>query len=120
MRLERGRFWEARAAEYLEAQGLSVVARGYRCRVGELDLVCRDEHHLVIVEVRARSSGAYCSAVESIGPAKRRRIVQATRYLLLRHREWDGARIRFDVVAFDDIDRVEPQLRWIRNAFDGS
>ena len=120
MRLERGRVWEARAAEYLEAQGLRVVARGYRCRVGELDLVCQDSRHLVIVEVRARGGGAIVSAIESIGPSKRRRIVQATRHLLLRHREWHAAPIRFDVVAFDGIDGPAPEIRWIRNAFDGS
>jgi putative endonuclease len=118
--LERGRrLWESRAAGYLEAQGLRVVARGFRCRVGELDLVCQDDRHLVIVEVRARG-GALTSAMESIGPGKRRRIVQATRYLLLRHREWHAAPIRFDVVAFDGIDGPTPEIRSIRNAFDGS
>jgi putative endonuclease len=120
MQLERGRLWESRAADYLETQGLRVIARGFRCRLGELDLVCQDGRHLVIVEVRARSSGALTSAIESIGPSKRRRIVQATRYLLLRHREWHAAPIRFDVVAFDGIDRPTPEIRWIRNAFDGS
>jgi putative endonuclease len=120
MQLERGRLWEARAAEYLESRGLRVVARGFRCRLGELDLVCQDGRHLVIVEVRARGSGALTSAIESIGPSKRRRIVQATRYLLLRHREWHAAPIRFDVVAFDGIDGPAPEIQWIRNAFDGS
>jgi putative endonuclease len=118
MRLERGRAWEARAAEHLEANGLRVIARGYRCRLGEIDLVCRDDRYLVIVEVRARSSGALCSAVESVGIHKQRRIVLATRHLLMRHREWHGAPLRFDVVAFDAIDSAEPQIRWIKNAFD--
>ena len=58
MQLARGRHWEAVAAEYLEDHGLVVLARGYRCRLGELDLVCRDGRTLVIVEVRARSRGA--------------------------------------------------------------
>jgi|GraSoiStandDraft_42_1057292.scaffolds.fasta_scaffold1697290_1 putative endonuclease len=120
MQLERGRLWESRAADYLEAHGLRVVARGFRCRVGELDLVCQDGRHLVVVEVRARGSGALTSAIESIGPSKRRRIVQATRYLMLRHREWHAAPIRFDVVAFDGIDSPTPEIHWIRNAFDGS
>jgi putative endonuclease len=118
--LERGRLWESRAADYLEAQGLRLLARGFRCRVGELDLVCQDGRHLVIVEVRARRGGALTSAIESIGPSKRRRIVQATRYLMLRHREWHAAPIRFDVVAFDGIDGATPEIRWIKNAFDGS
>ena len=67
MRLERGRLWESRAATYLEDHGLAILARGYRCRLGELDLVCRDGGHLVIVEVRARSRGALCSALDSVG-----------------------------------------------------
>jgi putative endonuclease len=120
MRVERGRLWESRAATYLEHHGLSVIARGYRCRLGELDLVCLDDRQLVIVEVRARSRGALCSAVDSIDVHKRRRIVQATRHLLMRHAEWQAAMIRFDVVAFDAIDAPEPQIRWIRNAFDAS
>lgn len=117
---QRGQLWEARAAAHLTLNGLEVLARGYRCRLGEIDLVCRDDRQLVIVEVRARSSGALCSAAESIGARKRRRIVQATRHLLMRHSEWQGSTIRFDVVAFDAIDAPEPQLQWIKNAFDAA
>jgi putative endonuclease len=120
MRLERGRIWEARAAAHLERHGLAILMRGYRCRLGELDLVCRDDRQLVIVEVRARSRGALCSAVDSIDAHKRRRIVQATRHLLMRHGEWQTAVVRFDVVAFDGIDTPEPKLTWLRNAFDAS
>ena len=120
MQLERGRLWESRAAEFLEERGLRILARGYRCRLGELDLVGRDDSHLVIVEVRARSRSAVCSALESIGPHKRRRIVQATRHLLLRHPQWQTTPIRFDVVAFDAIDTAEPRIQWLQNAFDAS
>jgi putative endonuclease len=118
MQLARGRLWESRAAAHLERHGLTILARGYRCRLGELDLVCRDDSALVIVEVRARSRGAVASAVESIDAHKRRRIVQATRHLLMRHASWQNAVIRFDVVAFDAIDTPEPQFQWIKNAFD--
>jgi putative endonuclease len=118
MQLARGREWEARAATYLERHGLTILARGYRCRLGELDLVCRDDREVVIVEVRARSRGALCSAIDSIDAHKRRRIVQATRHLLMRYAELQTAAIRFDVVAFDAIDTPEPQIQWIRSAFD--
>jgi putative endonuclease len=120
MRPERGRLWESRAAAYLERHGLAILARGYRCRLGELDLVCRDDRAIVIVEVRARSSGALCSAIDSVDAHKRRRIVQATRHLLMRQASWQTAPIRFDVVAFDAIDTPEPEVRWIKNAFDAS
>ena len=120
MRLARGRLWESRAATYLEQHGLVILARGYRCRLGELDLVCRDDRHLIIVEVRARSRGALCSAVASVDAHKQRRIVQATRHLLMRHTEWQTTPIRFDVIAFEAIDTTNPQIQWIRNAFDAS
>lgn len=120
MRLERGRLWESRAATYLEQRGLAILARGYRCRLGELDLVCREDRQLVIVEVRARSRGALCSAIDSIDAHKRRRIVQATRHLLMRHAEWQAAPVRFDVIAYEGIDTAEPQVQWIKNAFDAS
>jgi putative endonuclease len=120
MQLERGRHWEAVAAEYLEDRGLVVLARGYRCRLGEIDLVCRDERTLVIVEVRARGSRTVARAAESIGPAKRARIILATRHFLMRHGEWRNAPVRFDVVAFDAIDTAAARVSWLRNAFDGS
>jgi len=118
MQLARGRVWEARAAQHLEDHGLEILARSYRCRLGEIDLVCRDDGALVIVEVRARSRGSLGSAAESVTAHKRRRIVQATRHLLMRHAELDGAVIRFDVVAIDAIDAPEPEIQWIKNAFD--
>jgi putative endonuclease len=120
MRLPSGRHWEAVAADYLEDHGLAVLARGYRCRLGELDLVCRDAAVLVVVEVRARARSSFGTAVETIGPRKRARIVQATRHFLMRRREWHDAPIRFDVVAFDAIDTDEPAVQWIKNAFDAS
>ena len=118
MSAARGRLWEVRAATYLEEHGLAILARGYRCRLGELDLVCRDDQHLVIVEVRSRRTNPFCSAVESIGPRKLRRIVQATRHLLMRHPQWQAKPIRFDVVAFDRIETRDAEVRWIKNAFD--
>jgi putative endonuclease len=116
--VERGRRWESAAAEYLQRRGLILLARGYRCRLGELDLVCLEHRTLVVVEVRARSARARCSAAESVGPRKRKRIVLATRHLLMRHSEWSRLPIRFDVIAFDRIDTERPQICWIRNAFD--
>lgn len=113
-----GRRWEARAARYLESQGLDIVARGYRCRLGEIDLVCRDEAALVFVEVRARGTGARTRAIESIDSGKRRRLVAAARHFLMRHPAWIERPLRFDVVAFDSIDRDEPTLRWERNVID--
>jgi putative endonuclease len=120
MSLAAGRRWEHVAGEFLAKEGLAVVARGYRCRLGEIDLVCRDGAALVIVEVRARATSKFGTAVETVTYHKRRRIVQATRHLLMRRPEWQSLPIRFDVVAFDAIDTAAPQVSWIRNAFDAA
>lgn len=112
-----GRRWEEAAGEFLERQGLSIVARGYRCRLGEIDLVCCDGTALVIVEVRARASRARVKAKESVGHGKRRRIVQAARHFLMRHPRYFERPLRFDVVAVDGIDTARPEIDWVRDAF---
>jgi putative endonuclease len=113
----RGREAEQRAAEFLAARGIEILTCGYRCRLGELDIVGSDGDTLVIVEVRARQRADHGSALESIGPAKRRRIVRATRHFLMRHPAWHSRPIRFDVVAIEG-PATEATPHWLRNAFD--
>jgi len=71
---ETGFSAEARAATFLEEQGLAIVARNYRTRFGEIDLVARDGTTLVFVEVRSRTPGGFGDAASSITAAKQRRI----------------------------------------------
>lgn len=117
-RASLGQRWEDRAARYLASQGLDVVARRYRCRLGEIDLVCRDADALVFVEVRARGAGSRTQALESITAGKRDKLVAAARHFLMRHPAWHERPLRFDVVAFDGIDAKDPTLRWLRNVID--
>jgi len=116
---DRGLAWEREAARFLAAEGLEVLERGYRCRLGEIDLVCRDGATLVLVEVRARGNRHHGGAADSVDRRKQRKLVQAARHYLMHHPEWFEASLRFDVVAIDDIARPAPSLEWIRNAFDG-
>ena len=96
-----------------------MLIQRYRCRLGELDLVCLDGATLVIVEVRARAGSRSARAVESVDVRKQRKLVRATRHLLMTHPHWSDYRLRFDVFCIDNIDRPAPTVRWIRNAFDG-
>jgi len=102
---------ESDAARFLEKKGLAIVARNYRTRFGEIDLVAREGETLVFVEVRLRSDGRFGGGAESVGPAKRRRIVSAALHYLAGVRP--EPRCRFDVVT---LDRGEPE--WLRGAFD--
>jgi putative endonuclease len=85
------------AAWYVE-RGYEVLARNWRCRDGELDLVLARGRTVVFCEVKARSSLAFGSPLEAVTAAKRRRI----RLLASRWLEGAGVRpasLRFDVDA---------------------
>jgi putative endonuclease len=108
----RGAPAESLAAAFLEREGLSILERNYRCRVGEIDLVARSGPVLVFVEVRARRSEDFGGAAGSITGAKRRRLVAAARHYLASHR---GERqCRFDVVLVRGRER---NIEWLANAF---
>jgi putative endonuclease len=109
--------WESKAAAYLTERGLKILERGYRCRLGELDIVGSDDGTLVIVEVKARRRTSKGTALETVGSAKQQKIVCATRHFLMRNPHWFSRPIRFDVVAIDEIDTDEPKLNWVKNAF---
>lgn len=107
-----GQSAEARAAAYLEAQGLKCVARNWRCRFGEIDLVMHDGATLVFVEVRLRTRNDYGGAAASVTPAKQKKLLAAARQYLAGLKTLPPC--RFDVVALEGTANPE----WIRNAFD--
>jgi putative endonuclease len=106
---------EDRAARCLESAGLQLLARNYRCRMGELDLVATAGDVLVVAEVRLRSSTRFGGAAASITWQKRRRIVRATRHLLAREPALQRLRVRFDALV---VEGAGAEVEWIKGAFD--
>ena len=102
---------EERAAAYLASRGLAILARNFRARVGEIDLIAQEGDVLVFVEVRLRSSGSFGGALESITSHKQRRIRAASSLYLSRLRR--VPRCRFDVVLIE-----EGEIRWLKAAFE--
>ena len=102
---------EAVAADFLIARGLTIVARNFRTRRGEVDLIARVGATLVFVEVRLRSSSRFGGAAASITAAKRARLTAAARaYLAQLGRE---PPCRFDAVLLDRLDA--PLITWERD-----
>jgi putative endonuclease len=101
------------ACGYLEKRGLRLVARNYRCRTGEIDLIMRDGEDLVFVEVRYRKYDAFGSAAETVSSAKRTRIVTTAACYL--QRQPVEPPCRFDVVAIGG--EAPHRIEWIRDAF---
>lgn len=118
-RAAKGAAAERRAALFLAAQGLTVIARNVRCRLGEIDLICEDRGTLVIVEVRQRARADFGGSLQSVTAAKQRRILRSTARFLMRDRRWRDARIRFDVIGFDGPPDDRARLTWVRDAFRG-
>ena len=116
-RLQRGTASEQLAAEYLQAQGLVVLARNVRCRAGELDLVCLDGAVLAIVEVRQREKIDFGGALASVTWRKQRKIIRATQFLLQRQVEWRRYVMRFDVLAVEGVPDGAHRIIWIKDAF---
>jgi putative endonuclease len=116
---ELGRRGEALACRHLEAQGLLLLERNYRCRAGEIDLVMLHGATLVLVEVRSRSTSCHGGAAATVGLRKQQRFARAARHLLLTRPDYRRLPARFDVVAIDPgpVGATEPVVTWIRDAF---
>jgi len=111
MNLE-GQRAEDLCAELLRKAGLRILARNWRCRLGEIDLVAQEAGTLVFAEVRLRRDARFGGAAESVTAAKRARIVAAARLYLAGRAE---APCRFDVLLLDVL--APARVQWIRNAF---
>ncbi|OQK17351.1 hypothetical protein AU255_05565 [Methyloprofundus sedimenti] len=109
--IQQGRYYEDQALSYLLDQGLELVARNYRCKWGELDLLMLERGALIIVEVRYRKNNHYGSAVESVTANKQERIVAAAKHYIMTYKI--NQPIRFDVLAITG----DTQTDWIKNAF---
>lgn len=105
------------ACEYLRGLGYEIVARNFRCRSGEVDIVARDGGATVFVEVKDRGSDSHGEGHEAVTFGKRRRIVRAAQ-LFAASRGLFDARFRFDVISIDRRAGGSPHLRHDRGAFD--
>ena len=107
---------ENAAERQLRKAGMDILARGFRYRGGEIDLIARDGVELVFVEVKTRSSADFGDPEESITWAKRRKILRTATYYLQSRRALEQP-CRFDVVSI----RIDPQgdevLEHLRDAF---
>jgi putative endonuclease len=109
---ESGKLAEAISAGYLQARGLRLLERNYRCRLGEIDLILADGPSLVFTEVRLRRNRDFGGAAASITAAKRQRILLAARHYLSGRPEQP---CRFDVMLLDALD--PDHIEWIKDAF---
>jgi len=108
---------EELAAAALAARGYAILERRYRTDRGEIDIVAEDGATLVFVEVRARATGEYGRAADSVTAAKKRKVIGMAGEYLARHKVADRP-CRFDVVTIDDALSGAPVIVVYPGAFD--
>ncbi len=117
-RQDLGAYGETLAESELRKRGYRIVERNYRCKLGEIDIVCKDAGEIVIVEVKTRASRTYGSPQDSITATKARKLM-ALGYNYLAERRIPDAQWRIDVVAIMIEPEGRPRIEVIPNAVQG-
>ena len=112
-----GESGENLAVRELTARGYAILARRYRTRHGEIDIVAEHGATIVFVEVRARATAEFGRAAETVTDRKKRKVTAMAVEYLARHRVTNRP-CRFDVVAIDDALSAAPAIVVYPNAFD--
>ena len=108
-----GRYGEDVAVAYLQAQGMVIIDRNWRCEVGEIDIVAREGSTLVICEVKTRSSEEFGTPVQHLTARKMRRLRQLA-YRWLVARGIHAPAIRIDVVGVVQASTGAPVIDHLR------
>jgi len=111
---------ERAAARHLRRKGYRILARQYRSRWGEIDLVAIDGETVVFVEVKTRRSHAAGTPAEAVTPAKQAQLTRLALAFLKQYRLLER-RARFDVVAITWPEGArQPEIQHYPNAFEST
>lgn len=95
---QRGIAAENRAALYLRLKGYKILARRYKTRVGEIDIIARKKQNLVAVEVKTRKNMDH--ALESVSAKNQSRVARTLQYYVQGCPHLHGCTMRFDVIVY--------------------
>jgi len=108
---------ERLAGQFLNRQGLNLVARNFNCRLGEIDLIMQDDDCLVFVEVRYRGSKSFSRAGLTVDGHKQRKLIRTAALFLAKRSQYANSVVRFDVIAIDADEHGKKIIEWIKDAF---
>jgi len=109
-----GRQGEDLARRFLEKRRYAVLAHNFSCPFGEIDLVCRKDGMLVFVEVKTRRGWPEILPEESVGPAKRRRLIRCALFYLKKFGLLEEP-CRFDIISVHMRRGRSARIRWLRD-----
>ena len=115
--MKRGLWGEELAAQYLRQKGYKIIARNFRIRQGELDIIASKGKFLAFVEVKTRKNDRFGAAREFITPAKQRRLIQTAEYWCMLHPT--DLQPRFDAVEiYGEEGCAHPRINHLENIFE--
>ncbi len=108
---------EQLAVKFLKKNGYKILQRNYRCRLGEIDIVCYDHGTIAFVEVKTRYSDTYGPPELSVTETKKRHMVKVALHYVA-EKKIEGIDVRFDVVSvFHTPMKKYPAITLFKNAF---
>lgn len=113
-----GAWGESLAAQYLQKKKYQLMAAGFRCRYGEIDLIVANKSFLVFVEVKLRKSNRFADAAEFVDYHKQNRIRTTAEFYLSQNPT--DLQPRFDVIeiyAPEGTDTKKPRIHHLEDAF---
>ena len=115
-----GNIGEEAAVKALKKCGYKIIARNYRTKMGEIDIIAKDGEYTVFVEVRLRKSNTFGSPADTIDRRKQQKIIKAAQMYAVKNGIYDTP-MRFDAVLInaktDGEKLVNEEIQIIKNAF---
>lgn len=111
--IEKGKYGEELASNYLEIKGYRLIDRNYSNKIGEIDIICTKGDILIFAEVKSRTSSKYGYPREAVGKKKQEKIRRISSLYLLK-RELKKVQCRYDVL---EVNLRTDEVNHIINAF---
>ena len=117
---KKGAQQEHLAADYLQQQGLSILAQNFTSKGCEIDLIALSEAHqnLHFIEVKARQNSQFGHPAEFVNTLKQQRIQRCAQHFLQVHPQYQNHSMQFDVITFLGDSKTQ-KMDWLQNAFGG-
>ncbi|MBE6730529.1 MAG: YraN family protein [Ruminococcaceae bacterium] len=108
---------EEYVAELIKKKGFKLVIRNYKIKMGEIDIIAKNDKYIIFVEVRTRKEDGMIHPLETITPSKKSKVIRTATYFMMEH-PFD-LQPRFDVAAVETRDGKVVSCNYIENAFRG-
>lgn len=112
-----GKQGEQIACDYLMKHGYRIMARNYRCPLGEIDLIAKKQKKISFIEIKTRTQTRYGRPEEAVDTRKQYRIIRIAQWYLKEHQQAD-CRLSFDVLSLFKPEGDAPAIRFIEGAFE--